>query len=204
MKNFSLAVLAIFLLLTSCEKQVDTKKVLDVPFTPQAPDGNWSEPWQNACEETSILMVDNFYQNENLDIEEEKARILEILKTKKDTIKISKDESLETISDLINSLELNWTTSIKKNPSVDELIQELADKRPVIIPVSAQKLPNPYYDDVEYHVIVLVGYDTVKKTFKVNDPGTQYGEDLAYDYNTLMNAINDLTGEKQVLFTKEK
>ena len=45
---------------------------LEVPFTSQSPDGNWSEPWQNACEETSILMVDNFYQDENLNIEEEK------------------------------------------------------------------------------------------------------------------------------------
>ncbi len=183
---------------------------LEVPFTSQSPDGNWSEPWQNACEETSILMVDNFYQDENLNIEEEKKRILEILKTKKDTVKVSKDESLTTISDLINSLDLNWTSSIKKNPTIDELLQELANNRPIIVPILAGEVPTPYYDGVNYHVIVLVGYDQEKGVFKVNDPGTQYGENISYNYETLMNAIHDLNqkdyeaGEKRVLFTKPK
>ena len=152
---------------------------LEVPFTSQSPDGNWGEPWQNACEETSILMVDNFYQDENLNIEEEKKRILEILKTKKDTVKVSKDESLTTISDLINSLDLNWTSSIKKNPTIDELLQELANNRPIIVPILAGEVPTPYYDGVNYHVIVLVGYDQEKGVFKVNDPGTQYGENIS-------------------------
>ena len=63
---------------------------------------------------------------------------------------------------------------------------------------------------MNYHVIVLVGYDQEKGVFKVNDPGTQYGENISYNYETLMNAIHDLNqkdyeaGEKRVLFTKPK
>ncbi len=211
MRNNFLVILLLFTVLSSCKnEEVLPKDDLEVPFTAQSPDGNWSEPWQNACEETTILMVDNFYQDEDLNIEEEKQRILEILKTKKDTIKVSKDESLTTISDLINSLDLNWTSSIKKNPTIDELLQELANNRPIIVPILAGDLPNPYYNDVNYHVIVLVGYDQEKGVFKVNDPGTQYGENLSYNYETLMNAIHDLNqtdyeaGEKRVLFTKPK
>jgi len=211
MKKLFFGVFALFAVLAACEKEeVAVTEDLDVPFTSQAPEGNWSEPWQNACEETSILMVDSFYEGEELNREEEKQRILEILQTKREEIKVSQDESLATISELINSLDLNWTTTIKRNPTVGELIEELANNRPVILPVLATKLPNPFYEGVDYHVIVLVGYDQETGTFKVNDPGTQFGEDLSYDYDTLMNAIHDLNtedyeeGEKRVLFTQPK
>jgi hypothetical protein len=40
------------------------KQQLDVPFTSQAPAGNWLEPWQNACEETSVIMVTNFFKGD--------------------------------------------------------------------------------------------------------------------------------------------
>lgn len=211
MKRFPIWAFALLLVFTSCQNQeVAPEEDLEVPFTAQAPEGDWSEPWQNACEETSILMVDGFYEGEDPNREEEKTRILEILKTKKEEIKISKDESLETISELINSLDLNWTTTIKTNPTVDELIEELANNRPIIVPVFAPELPNPYYDDVDYHVMVLVGYDQEQEVFLVNDPGTQYGEGLSYDYDTLMAAIHDLNskdydaGAKRVLFTQPK
>ncbi len=34
---------------------------LPVPFTSQAPNGNWDEPWQNFCEEAVILMTARFH-----------------------------------------------------------------------------------------------------------------------------------------------
>src|SRR5690606_41290644 len=54
--------------------------ILDVPFTSQAPEGNWKQPWQDACEETSILMVDRFYQEQaQIGLEEAKKAIVNIL-----------------------------------------------------------------------------------------------------------------------------
>ena len=37
-------------------------KNLPVPFTSQAPAGVWTQPWQDACEEAAIVMVDHFYR----------------------------------------------------------------------------------------------------------------------------------------------
>ena len=42
--------------------------LLEVPFTSQAPFGNWDEPYQEACEEAVMLMLmhyEKFYSNWN-------------------------------------------------------------------------------------------------------------------------------------------
>src|SRR5574344_487542 len=36
---------------------------ITAPFVQQAPEKNWDEPWQDACEEASLLTVDYFYKN---------------------------------------------------------------------------------------------------------------------------------------------
>ena len=38
-------------------------KILSVPYINEAPSGNWSGPWKNACEEASIAMVEFYYQD---------------------------------------------------------------------------------------------------------------------------------------------
>ena len=185
---------------------------IDVPFTSQAPAGDWSEPWQNACEETSIYMVSSFYADEPIKRDEAIARIKEILKVKKEKLQVSKDESLETISKLIAELGLPWSTRIVYDPTPEDLKRELADGHPVIVPVYAPALGNPYYakiDPPDYHVLVLTGYDDEKGSFIVNDPGTRSGQGLRFPYATFMNAIHDLNtkdykaGRKAVLFTSQ-
>ena len=39
---------------------------ISVPFTSQAPEKNWEQPWQDACEEAAVLMLDAYYKNYNL------------------------------------------------------------------------------------------------------------------------------------------
>ncbi len=62
-----------FQALAQGSSQVQTQQNIQVPpelnikmtFYPQAPSGDWSEPWQEACEEASILLVANTYYNHN-------------------------------------------------------------------------------------------------------------------------------------------
>ena len=64
------------------EKEVAGVKIdnvsinLDVPFTAQAPTANWEQPFQDACEEASILMVDYYYNNRQFPSKEEVTKIL--------------------------------------------------------------------------------------------------------------------------------
>lgn len=185
---------------------------IEVPFTSQAPAGNWSEPWQNACEETSIYMVSSFYGNDPIKRDQVIVQIREIFRVKKAEMQVSKDESLDTITQLITALDLPWTARIVYDPTEDDLKNELKDGRPVIVPVYAPALGNLYYQkgtQPDYHVLVLTGYDDKDGVFIVNDPGTKQGEGLRFPYKTFMAAIHDLNqkdyqaGKKAVLFTKE-
>lgn len=187
------------------------QKKIDVPFTSQAPAGDWSEPWENACEETSIYMVSSFYQNDPIKRDAAIKHIKEIFRVKNAEFKVSYDESLETIAALIKTLNLPWTTKLVLDPTIDDLRSELAENRPIIVPVFA---PSLWSEDFmgggpDYHVMVLIGYDDLTKEFIVNDPGIADGQNKRFPYTQFMNAIHDLNqanykaGRKAVLFTEQ-
>lgn len=186
---------------------------VDVPFTSQAPEGVWTEPWQNACEEASIIMIDNFYKGDTLTKDKARAEILKIFDIKTETVGPSKDESMETIAAIINTSDLNWNAKVVDNPTVGDIKNELANHRPVIAPVYAPLLENAPYTEggIDYHVVVITGYDDETGEFITHDPGTQRGEDVRYGYENFYNAINDFlttkdytAGPTRVLFTSPK
>jgi len=202
--------LAIFL--SGCGLTLPSKKEIEVPFTSQAPAGNWSEPWQNACEETSIYMVSSFYAGDEIKQAEAIKRLREIFAVKAGDFKISQDESLQTIADLIDTLELPWKTHIVYDPTIDDLKTELTLNNPIIVPVYAPALSSiyPIASGADYHVIVLTGYDDSDGVFIINDPGTSNGKGIRIYYETFMSAIHDLNavdyqaGKKAVLFTEQQ
>lgn len=186
---------------------------LKVPFTSQAPEGVWTEPWQNACEEASIIMIDNFYKGSTLTKDEAKKEILNIFDIKEEKFGPSFDESMGTIAAIINSSNLNWRVKVIEEPTIEGLKKELAESRPIIVPVNARELDNPYYtgEGPDYHVVVVVGYDDKLGEFLVHDPGTTQGEDFGYSYQEFYNSIGDfLSGsddgasQKRVLYTMPK
>ncbi len=188
---------------------IPNKKMLSVPFTSQAPAGNWAEPWQNACEETAIVMINDYYAKSTLTEEKAIEEISTILTAKEQNFGVSKNENLETMLGMIKAAKLNWRARIVVDPSLDDMKNELAEGRPIIVPVDARLLTNPYYDIVtpEYHVIVLSGYDNVSQQFYSQDPGTDKGHNFAYRFDELMNANHDYiepnlrAGRKAVIFT---
>jgi len=197
------------LALAGCGKP-PSSAAIEVPFTSQAPTGDWSQPWQDACEETSIYMVSSFYAGDAIKRDEAVRRIREILQVKDEKIRVSKDESLATIAQLIDDLDLPWTVRLVADPTAEDLKTELAAGRPIIVPVYAPALGNPYYvkPAPDYHVLVLTGYDDKDGVFVVNDPGTKSGQGLRFPYARFMGAIHDLdpkdprAGRKAVLFTE--
>lgn len=195
--------------LTGTVARLPEEKTVAVPFSAQAPEGNWAEPWQNACEEASIIMIDNFYKGDAISKEQAKKEILSIFTVKEATEGVSEDESMATIARIIDSAKLSWTAYVVENPSIEDLKKELTTGRPIIMPIDARQVDNPNYTDVDYHVIVVKGYDNITQEFITNDPGTSRGEDFRYMYNDLYSAIHDFTkgansagGPKRVLFTR--
>lgn len=203
-----LIVSTIFLLLPQISFAINLK----VPFTPQAPYGNWHQPWQDACEETSIAMVNNYYQNnftKKLNVAKAKNDINEIIKIKEGKWGKSLDENTTKVIDLINNF-LPWEAKAIINPSLEDLKNEIDNNRPIIIPAYGKALKNPYFKNggPEYHMLVISGYDNDKNEFITQEPGTKYGLDFRYSFAIIMDAFHDYKpngktkdGEKIAIFT---
>lgn len=164
---------------------------LPVPFTSQAPRGIWTEPWQNACEETVTVMVDFFYKGQEFTIESAEKAILDLYEGKTKMYGWSLDENAEQIADWINKF-FPWEAEVVVEPSIDDIEDELDAGRPVIVPVYAPYLQNPFFSGYfAYHTIVLTGYDHAKEVFYAHEPGTSRGKEYQYSYDIIMDAMHD-------------
>lgn len=184
-------------------------KKLPVPFTVQAPKSIWSQPWQDACEESAISMVDYFYSNKKFTPDTAEKSIIEIINTKNNYIGKSLDEDAKTIIAIINGF-FSWEAYIQKNPTLEQIKAEIDNGRPIIMPIHGKYLYNPYFRNggPDYHSIVISGYDDDKQEFITQEPGTRRGLDFRYSYGIIMNAMHDFMpglqtkfGEKIAIFT---
>ncbi len=71
------------------------------------------------------------------------------------------------------------------------MISELKNGRVIIAPMNGQALKNPNFTAPGpiNHMLLIRGYDPIKKTFITNDPGTRNGELYEYEENLLYSAL---------------
>lgn len=176
---------------------------LDVPFTTQAPFSNWDNPYQEACEEASSIMVDAFYRGKTGVIAPEDAdtMILKIVAYEKATFGFYEDTTAQEVATLIRNYYGYERVIVKPLTTVDDLKVPLALGYPVMVPMAGKLLNNPNFKNggPPYHMVVLRGYTPTM--FITNDPGTRKGEQYVYDYDTIMNAAHDWTGDKDTIAT---
>lgn len=169
---------------------------LNIPFTSQAPTGNWDQPFQDACEEASILMVDYYYANKAMPSPEEVETILvDIVKWQEDNwgghFNLPVSEAA-----LLAKTTFGYETEVITDLSVEKIKEFLNKGIPVIVPADGHKLDNPFFsgDGPEYHMLVIKGY--VDDNFITNDPGTRRGADFIYSSVNLMESIADWDKQK--------
>lgn len=183
--------------------------MLAVPFTSQSPRGIWIEPWQNACEETVTIMVDHFYKGDtSLSTHAAETSILWMYNTKTRRFGWSLDENASTIVQWINDY-LPWEAHVVETPTIAMMQAEIDAGRPIILPVYAPYLSNPFFSGFfAYHTIVLSGYDDEKKVFITQEPGTRRGANFTYSYETILKAMHDFvpggthTSRQVAIFTE--
>jgi hypothetical protein len=181
-------------------------KTIPVPYTSQAPYGYWGQPWQDTCEEASIIMVDAFYNDKKLNKKTVKADLLDILKKKNKAFGYSLDEDASKITKMINKF-YNWRAKVVKKPTLEMLKAEIDEGRPVIVPLYGKALKNKYFlnGGPYYHVLVISGYDDAKKEFITEEPGLNTkGLDFRYKYDTIMNAVHDLGSRRSLTKNSKK
>jgi hypothetical protein len=165
-----------------------------VPFSPQAPLGNWQEPYANACEETSLLMAMAWVKGTStLSPGQVDAGIREIIQYEKESLGLHKDTSAQQTSLILAEFFDHSNHRLAQNVKIKDIKKALSEGSVVIAPVIGGLLNNPFYksESLFYHMLVITGYDDEKEIFFTNDPGTRYGENFAYNYATLEKALTD-------------
>lgn len=190
-------------------QSVHANAALDVPFTIQIPNGKWVQPFKDACEETSLLMVEAFYNHTIFTDKQETRKKIEALVDLEDKMfGFNEDTDAKIIARMINDF-MPFEAHVADDPTVEMIKKEIDAERLVIVPANGRLLPNPYFKNPGplYHVIVIVGYDNIRKEFITNDPATRHGKNFRYAFDTLMRAnadwATDLQGAraKKMVFT---
>lgn len=167
---------------------------LSVPFTSQSPEKNWNQPWQDACEEAVILMLDAYYKGYNLSPlfskdEMQKMVDWETENGLKYSISIT---DIEKVAQWYMGDSFSFT--IVEYPTIENIKQSIRDGNPVLVVAYGKTLRNPHFREggPEYHTLIIRGY--TDNEFITNDPGTQFGENFLYTYDNLMDSIHDWNG----------
>lgn len=172
---------------------------LDMDFASQAPLGDWNPPYDEACEEASLIIVHHYLEGTPLNASIMGREILSMVKHEESNglpIDIDMIELAQVARDVYG---YDAQVLESGDVTIERIEQELAKGNPVIAPFAGRDLGNPYYsgDGPPYHVLVIVGYD--RNNFITHDVGTKRGANYAYDKDVLMAAIHDWTGSTETI-----
>ncbi len=174
------------------EPTLPLKSDAPVPFASQAPLGDWGMPYQEACEEASMIMVAKYFKNEKLDSNIMDEEILKVVKWEEDNgypIDLTAAQTAEVLEKYFG-----LKSSLNKTVSEPEIKKNLVAGNLIIVPLAGRDIGNPYYNQPGplYHMLVIRGYNQTE--FITNDPGTRRGEAYRYRYGDLLWAVHDWVG----------
>lgn len=170
---------------------------LAVPFTSQAPTANWAQPFQDACEEASLLMVDYYYQDKKMPSKLEVENILtQMVAWQEQNWGAHENLPAQKVADLALAV-FNQKLELVTDLTPEKIKKYLQAGRPVIVPADGRKLDNPNFTNggPDYHMLVIKGY--IDDQFITNDPGTRKGADFIYTQQNLMDSIADWQANKK-------
>lgn len=169
---------------------------LAVPFLSQAPKQNWDMPYQEACEEASVIMVDAYLRGRTKAYvpEEGDGALLQMI-AYEESLGKKPDLAADDLQEVVTGYFGNRMLEIVRNPTIRLIKERLAAGYPVIVPASGKMLGNPNFHNggPVYHMLVIKGY-LKDGRWITNDPGTRRGANYLYDQDVLMNALHDWNG----------
>ena len=119
---------------------------LAVPWTSQAPNAVWDHRDQEACEEASIYMVDQFYRGVSeglINPSVADAAIQDLVDEQMQMFGYFESTTAEQTAELVESY-YGYTVELIYNPTVDQIKNEVLAGHPVVVPAAGQVLANPY------------------------------------------------------------
>ena len=188
-----------------------TQANLAVPFTSQAPHADWGMPYQEACEEASLIMVNAYYKNAGAFTPDDADRqILAMVAWEKQRFGYYEDTTADEVAIIAKEYYGYAHARAVDIRSIDDVKRTIDQGLPVLLPAAGRLLGNPYFSGQGpvYHMLVVKGYTKDGKII-TNDPGTRHGADYLYDPAVLWNAVHDwnasdITQGRKVMVVVEK
>jgi len=177
-------------------KELPKQAKLDVPFVAEAPDGLWTGPWKNACEEASMVMVEGFYAGKKtLAVADAKKRMTELFAIQDGIWKSNANSDAARTTKIAND-NMGFEAILVESPTVEDVKTEIVAGHPVILPVNGKELGNPNIPFLAtgsfYHMLVVIGYDDTTGEFITNDDGDEKaGAGRRYKYEPFMASVHD-------------
>ncbi|MBI3331943.1 C39 family peptidase [Candidatus Peregrinibacteria bacterium] len=177
--------------------------LIKMVFAPQAPHANWDEPYQEACEEASLIIVHHYLTGAPLSREDADREILAMVAWENEHFGGYEDTTAAQVKQIAEE-HLGRSAEVTYDPTIEDIKQQLARGNPVIVPAAGRDLGNPYFsgEGPWYHMLVIVGYD--EDEFVTHDVGTRRGENYRYGQQVLYDAIHDWTGVKEEIRSGRK
>lgn len=166
----------------------------DVPFTAQAPDGNWDDPrQQDGCEEASVLMAVLWARNQSITPGTALQEILALSQESKEQTGYFKDTNIEDTARFMESYYAFTSYEIITSIDTTDIEQAIRARGVVLVQVDGRLLGNPYFTapGPEHHMLAVIGYDQSSDEFITNDPGTRNGAGFRYTRAVLGDALAD-------------
>lgn len=167
---------------------------LMVPFTIQAPDSQWVEPWKEGCEEAALLMAHAYNMGDRqavLPVAETKQKIADMVTWQHQRFGGHYDLGVDEMAIIAREYLGYDRVTVKHSVILEDIRNELRRGKPVIVPAAGRLLKNPYFTPPgpPYHVFVITGFEG--SDFIVNENGTRQGRGHRYSAEILDEAIHD-------------
>jgi hypothetical protein len=170
---------------------------LNVPWMSQAPKADWSLPYQEACEEASMIMVDGFYRKQmtRFAVDDADSAIRKLVDYEVKMRGDYKDTDAQETAKILEDYFGYEDVRVLPFKTIDDIKKIVGRGYPVIVPFHGKALQNPNYHNGGplYHMLVIKGY-TDDGLFITCDPGTRKGEDYTYPFTRIVDAAHDWNG----------
>lgn len=165
---------------------------LAVPFVSQAPFADWKLPYQEACEEASVILLDAFYKKRSLTPEQMDRAILDLVEWEKKRFGFYEHTTAEDTATILREYFEYERVRVFYDMSLQDLKRELSAGRPVIVPLAGREVGNRFYrrPGPVYHMLLIKGFTNDGRLI-TNDVGTRHGADYPYDSDVFFAAIHD-------------
>lgn len=165
--------------------------VLDVPYTSQAPTGNWRDQrFREGCEEASILMAGYWSKGEKINLKRAEQQIKELTAFEKKKFGFHQDTSAKDTA-FLYQYYFGQTPKLEYDINTADIRDALMEGAVVIVPINGNKFAFYGRQNVPRHMVVVRGYDYVSNEFVINDPLAKNGNGLRIRGNLLEFALRD-------------